>query len=565
MNFPQGLLATKVSRTLLLVCLLQLSNLLFFRYHASDQARIQRVTTDSHSSAAVTLSSDVTIEDFGLMGKRIAALADLAEHYVDNPSLDSSSLTDLVAEHFPWWNESTLPYFPWKYKPWHERPFSDLKLFGSNTGIVIPTGDGNARETAHLIAHLRNVHKSKLPIDIAHVGDDDLSPRYRKFLSKIGENIHFIDLARVFNDSLVHLGSYATKPFALLASRYSETILMDSDAIFFSPPEELFRDYTSLQETGALFFHDRSVASGGTGRTEWVAAQLEAAGQPSSAHLNYSSLFYRQYIEEEADAAVVCIDKSRPKIYMAMVFACWMNVQEVRDAVTWAIWWFEKESYWLAPELMGLPYSFEPWSSARLAQSAAKEIKMVSDIKMLPNDDEESAKPRPARMRRVVGEKAPFERHTGSEPRALAANRRCTTHMVHARASGNEPLWANGGLWLDKTDKGLGLANWTHWYLGDRIDKAISDLDLDSTDPRDDWAPEDGDEEAKQLIRQGRKEQVMATQPKWLNDDWGKDAIECPPHDGSGWKRLSPDFRTRLQRIIEEVRIVDAAFRRDLG
>ena len=213
-NTMESLLRSCLCRFFFLILLIQAIFLLGFFYRTSDQARIQRVKTEKYTSAAVAIFNNVPVHDFGLMGKKAAALANIAERYV-HTSTDASSLTELMAKQFPWWNSTTLHYFLWKYKAWREKSLLDLKLFGSKTGIVICTGDGIAREAAHLIVYLRNVHNSKLPIDIAYIGDADLSPRSRSFLSQLGENIYFIDLTTVFDNNLLHLASYAPKPFAL--------------------------------------------------------------------------------------------------------------------------------------------------------------------------------------------------------------------------------------------------------------------------------------------------------------------------------------------------------------
>lgn len=558
MGFAKGLLPKKPVHFLITAFLLQSLYLLFFYYHTSGEARVQHATALKQISAAPVLSSKATIHQFGLMGRKVTALADLAEHYLNNPSLDPAELSEVVSEQFPWWNGTTIPYFPWKHKSWHERPFAEGQLFHSKTGIVICAGEVNAREAGHLIAYLRNVHKSKLPIDIAYVGDEDLTPRVRTFLSRLADNVHFVDLTKVFDDSLVHLEMYAIKPFALLASRYPQTILMDADAVFFSRPDDIFQDYPGLRETGALFFHDRTITMENTPeRHAWLGAQLEAAGRQPSAHLNHSSLFYRRYIGEEVDAAVVCIDKSRPRMYMAMVFACWMNIQEVRDTVTWEMWHGEKETYWMGCELTGLPYSFEPWSSARLAQS------QVDGVGLTPDASSESTQQRPPRMRRGAQKREPAK-HNHSGSKKVPANRRCTKHMVHSDGSGKEPLWANDGLWLDKQDKSLGLANWTHWLLGERIDKALSDFGPITIDHAESAVSEQYEWEER-LERQRQQERIMATQPKWLNNDWPQDAIVCPQHDVKRWKRLDADFRLRLEQMIAEVRKVEVRYKKEVG
>lgn len=556
MDLVQYLLQARSTRFLLLILIVQSLYLLLFRSQTSNE--VQRLATGIHRTAEAILSANVTIHDFGLMARKVSALSNLAEHYSGNPSFNSSRLNNLVSEQFPWWNQDKLQYFPWKSKPMHQRPLSDLNVFGPKTGIVICAGDEIARETAHLISFLRDVHKSKLPIDIAYVGDDDLTPSFRSYLLGLGDNIGFIDLTTVFDDRLVHLKSYATKPFALLASRYQHTILMDADAVPFSRPDRLFKDYGALRDNGALFFHDRSMATDNLIRQGWLAAQLEAAGLQPSAHLTHNSLFGRRWIAEEADSAMIFIDKSRPRVYMAMLFACWMNIKEVREAVTWDLFFGEKESYWLATELTGVPYSFEAWSSARLAVSPPSTVSSVY------SDDWKSPEQWPPRGGGRRAEAGTYSSETGDE--AFDAARRCTTHMVHANARGDEPLWANGGLWLDKRDRNLGFANWTHWYLGEGITKVVRDIDLDSNGVVDVLKP--GDESSEEIVEARRKSQqvqIMNTQPAWLSYDWGQDAAGCPQPDETRWEQLSPDFQSRVQRMIDAARRVETKFIAEFG
>ncbi|KIW89441.1 uncharacterized protein Z519_09597 [Cladophialophora bantiana CBS 173.52] len=149
-----------------------------------------------------------------------------------------------------------------------------MKSTEPSTGIVVGVMDSFANEAVHLIGFLRNVHRYQLPIAIAYVGDADLKPQTREFLMKQGNDIIFIDLANIFDQHLVHLEGYAIKPFALLASPYPRTILMDADAVFFSNPDKLFDEYPSLRDTGALFFHDRNINSE-PDRHDWLGRQLK--------------------------------------------------------------------------------------------------------------------------------------------------------------------------------------------------------------------------------------------------------------------------------------------------
>ncbi|EXJ73709.1 uncharacterized protein A1O5_03471 [Cladophialophora psammophila CBS 110553] len=545
MAFLGAVLPRNPVKYLLAAFIFQTLYILFFHHYTREQARVQRTTLTKHYSLGETFAHNISIEDHGLMSIKIAALSDLAEHYLQHPSLNVHEISDVVSELFPWWDPSTLEYYPWKKsQSWKSNIFASMKSSKSSTGIVMSVMDSFAKEAAHLIGFLRNVHRCQLPIAIAYVGDADLKPQTREFLMKQGDDIIFIDLANIFDQHLVHLEGYAIKPFALLASPYPRTILMDADAVFFSNPDKLFDEYPGLRDTGALFFHDRNINSE-TDRHDWLGRQLEAAGRYPSAYLNESSLFYRRYSSEEVDAAVVCIDKSRIGLYMAVLFTCWMNTKEVRDASTFKIWHGDKESYWLSTELIGVPYSFEPWYAARMSQSQETGIQLFLD------DDDEWKKQHPGPLK----EPQNAFNHTGSPPPERSS---CTLHMAHSDAWGVEPLWANGALWYDKGNKQHGISNWTHWYLGEPVHAVLGAY----SDHNSDGSGDDKDDTAKEQQELERK--ILATQPEWLFMDWPLDYKTCFKRDLPRWRQLSVDFRNRLERMMYEVRRVEMEYETEL-
>ncbi|OAP64397.1 hypothetical protein AYL99_00369 [Fonsecaea erecta] len=549
MAFLGALLPRNPAKFLLVAFILETFYILFFHHNAREQAEIQRTTLTKHYSLGETFAQTSSSEDHGLMSIKVAALSDLAEHYLENPSLDTHEVNAVVSQLFPWWNPSTLKYYPWKkLQSWKSRIISSMESTGPSTGIVMSVMDSFAKEAAHLIGSLRNVHGCQIPIAIAYVGDDDLQPQTREFLRRRGKDITFIDLTTVFDQELVHLQGYAIKPFALLASPFPRTILMDADAIFFSNPDKLFDEYPGLRDTGALFFHDRNIMSG-TSRQEWLGHQLEAAARPTSTYMNESSLFYRGYSSEEADAAVVCVDKSRVGLYMAVLFTCWMNTKEVRDSSTFRVWHGDKESYWVATELMGVPYSFEPWYAARMSQS------QETGIPLLLDDDEEWEKQHP-RLSEAAQDIADVSNHTETPPPEHSS---CTLHMAHSDAWGIEPLWANGALWYDKGNKDHGLSNWTHWYLGERVHDVLKAF-LSGGAAGDD----DEDDDAAKKRQEEVEQQILATQPEWLFMDWPRDYETCFKRDQPRWRQLSDDFRDRLERMLGEVRRVEVEYEIEL-
>lgn len=225
-------------------------------------------------------------------------------------------------------------------------------------GIVIPTGSDNLRLACHLIGSLVYTHSTTLPIEIAYAGDTDLSQEDRDVINGLfpGARLRFLDVLSVFNDTTLGLadGGWAIKPFALLASEFSEVILVDADTVFVQRPEALFEQEGYVAK-GALLFHDRLIDKGRyMGRDRWYKEQVV---EPSDA-LRESLVWNEAYAEEE-DSGVVAADKSRLGVWMGVMHAAWQNSKAVREEFTYKMMYGDKESWWLGLELTGGEYAFE--------------------------------------------------------------------------------------------------------------------------------------------------------------------------------------------------------------
>ncbi|KAK4946325.1 hypothetical protein LTR10_014523 [Elasticomyces elasticus] len=505
-----------------IVCILQFF-IVFYRDTTIEEQESVQTAALLHESVDAYSSPNDSEHPFGLKGRKVAALADLAQHYSDNPSLSYSKLNDAINREFPWWDSERLSYIPWRTNatawPKH-RP--------ETTGIVICAGDSMVFEAAHLISSLRNVIKSKLPIEIAYGGDEDLSPASRAFLTRTVSTVGFVDLNQIFDNNLVYFRGWSMKPLAILASRFSRTILVDADAVFYSAPEKIFDSYPGHRETGTLFFHDRYTdfrawAPRANERRPWIGAELATAQRPPSGYLNTTSLFWSDYTVEEQDSAVVVIDKARPKLYLAALFAAWMNTPQVRDW-TYELFYGDKESYWLACELSGMPYTFEPWYAAIMAE----------------------------------------------QDYLLLGGKMCTRHMTHAKPDGSEPLWSNRAIFKDKIYPDTGFANWTHWYLGARIDETLAAITMktenasDTTDQAS-GSPSNAHTDANELSPHEETRRIVSSmQPNW--DGWstgGKDG--CAQYDERRWSALSPRFRRTVEALVAEAEILNIRHATELG
>ncbi|KAJ4394802.1 hypothetical protein N0V93_004022 [Gnomoniopsis smithogilvyi] len=265
-------------------------------------------------------------------------------------------------------------------------PFSDLRasMVPKSAGIVIPAGDYNLRFAAHLICCLRNVLKSKLPIQIVFAGDDDLSPTSRDFLTNLpnfvdhAPSLEFLDITSVFNDTTLKMkeGGWAIKPFAALGSKYEKVIVMDADSVFLQKPEVLLH-HPAFERTGAFLFHDRLLWQHGfQERHDWWRSQIKRP----SATLD-KSLVWKEDYAEEVDSGVVIIDKSRIDVLVGLLHVCWQNSYEVREEVTYKMTYGDKESWWMGFELAGSTYEMEEhygaivgWEDTIVTDPAARKV-----------------------------------------------------------------------------------------------------------------------------------------------------------------------------------------------
>ncbi|KAI9850550.1 MAG: hypothetical protein M1838_005472 [Thelocarpon superellum] len=342
-----------------------------------------------------------------------ALFTSLLEVLNADQSLDRHPFLDLLQRDYPW-----LRPGPPMYLPWSSPTANDDKE--TATGIVICVGTKTFIYAAHLIGTLRNVLGSTLPIQIAYAGDDDLPQAQRAQLISLGEEIETLDLLTVFDGQDIGLnqGGFALKPFAMLASHFHRVILMDADIIFIQKPDDIFETSPGLIETGTLFWHDRAQARRPSeDRREWV---LDLLGGREPSRMLSQSLFWESDLSGEMESGVVCADKGRPGVFMSLIFAAWMNTDQGGKPQLYAHSYGDKESYWIAAELMGTPYYFEP--------------DYAGNIGFLEQDDK-------------------------------GRDRVCSSNVAHTD-SRRRPFWFNGSIRFSKEYGGRDFTNLTHWMSG---------------------------------------------------------------------------------------------------
>ncbi|CDR98851.1 hypothetical protein [Sporisorium scitamineum] len=229
-------------------------------------------------------------------------------------------------------------------------------------GIVMSLGKKGSVFASQFISIIREKHRNDIPVELYYYGDSDLPPKYRDYLTKAHRNVRCIDLEALglFDPELVQLErqGFAIKPFALLATNFTEVMLADADAILLEDPNQFFGEPGYL-DTGTLFFHDRDHVRKGADFVvnEFLTNQLGLRGpSPRLA----SSEFWKKKGIFEQESGIVVVDKRRTDVFAALLFSAWQNMGEIRKKTTYRVWWGDKESFWLAFELSQFPYYFVP-------------------------------------------------------------------------------------------------------------------------------------------------------------------------------------------------------------
>jgi len=227
--------------------------------------------------------------------------------------------------------------YPWLYHH-HYDTFNELIGSFKGRGIVISTGDRHYNLVRSSIDIFRNVLNCTLPVEVFYIGEKDLSEERRKTLSELPD-VYVSDLTHYFDNDIVKIGGWAAKPFALLASRFDETILMDADAAYIRNPSILFED-EGYKETGTLYFRDRTREAGVNRGNIWLKSWMVDPLPESS-----STRFYKTESHHEVESSTIVIHKSRN--ILGLLNICKMNEQKIRDEVVYTKVYGDKETFWM--------------------------------------------------------------------------------------------------------------------------------------------------------------------------------------------------------------------------
>ncbi|KAG0069803.1 hypothetical protein BGZ89_002124 [Linnemannia elongata] len=296
--------------------------------------------------------------------------------------------------------------------PWlHHGRRTSFSLHGTykGRGLVFCAGNNQFEFVVTSIQAIRNRLKSKLPIQVFHMGEGDLSKPRQQYLKDMAAGIEVIDVANILDNGYMQLGGWAIKPFAMLASSFEEVMFVDADAYFLQDPEVLYDD-PGYMATGALFFFDRTLFPDQTKGPDWIKSIL-----PIMSSFPPKSRMFNLLSAHEQESGVVLINKKTR--FLGMLGTCKMNGKWERDLISYQVFHGDKETFWTGFEMVQEPYAF---------------------------------------MRNyggVIGELRPDD-----------ANAVCGAQL-HEDHKGN-PLWWNGGLYRNKNSQVYRYLTFDYWMTG---------------------------------------------------------------------------------------------------
>ena len=179
-------------------------------------------------------------------------------------------------------------------------PFPSDRFAGR--GIVICAGGARLFTCAWVaIALLRRHLACTLPIEVWHLGLEEMGPPMRGLLEELG--VHPVNAFEVAKWHQVgRLGGWELKSYAVMHSRFREVLLLDADNVPVRDPSFLF-NRAEYRDTGTLFWPDIVRLS------------------PNNEIWAISGLNYRDMPSVESGQMV--LDKSR--CWRALSLAHWMN------------------------------------------------------------------------------------------------------------------------------------------------------------------------------------------------------------------------------------------------
>ncbi|KAF9107543.1 hypothetical protein BGX29_006067 [Mortierella sp. GBA35] len=270
----------------------------------------------------------------------------------------------------------------------------------------------------------------ELLIQLFHMGAGDLSEEKQRYVREMATNIEVVDITQLLDNDYMKLGGWSIKAFSMLASRFEEVILVDSDAYFLQDPALLFED-PGCKATGGLFFYDRTLFLDWRSGPNWLHSMM-----PIMSSLPTQIRTFKGTSTHEQESGVVVINKKTR--LNGLLAICKMNLKYGRDLWSYKIFYGDKETFWDGMEMAQEPYT----GIARLEANLNDQTRSEQDKHF---DREEIRMHR----KRPVLEK---------DKRAICG---AQLHLDHL----GQPMWWNGGLMRNKNEGVQRTLEFKYWMV----------------------------------------------------------------------------------------------------
>lgn len=215
--------------------------------------------------------------------------------------------------------------YPWLHLRY--KSLFDVQAESKGAGLIFCVGNDQFYHAATTIRSVRETFKSNIPIEVFYINENDLSEVKRQYLETEFSNLKTVDLSQYIDNTWTQFGGWAMKPFAIVASSFSQVILSDADVFFFKKPESFLED-AGFKKTGALFFYDRTLFADWDAGRKWMLSFL-----PTMSSLVRKTRWFTLRSSHEQESGVVVIDKR--KSILGLMSTCKMNDKRERDEVTY--------------------------------------------------------------------------------------------------------------------------------------------------------------------------------------------------------------------------------------
>ncbi|KAI8593872.1 mannosyltransferase putative-domain-containing protein [Geranomyces variabilis] len=248
--------------------------------------------------------------------------------------------------------------YPWVTQGGKYANVAELLASYAGSGIVMTTGNFHAD---HAVLAIRNIRKlgCVLPVQLFYLDEQDLSTDHRATLAALAD-VQIISITTLVDVHASARGKrsarlgWEMKPFAILASTFRHAIFIDADVVFLQNPERML-DYAIYKGAGTVLFRDRTLYPGGK-PTEAFFVEVMDGLEPSAMYRE--GRVGRKLSVHEGESGVVVVDKVRN--FHALLMTTLMNAPGPYKDDMYGVIHGDKESYWMAHEMLNLPYAWAP-------------------------------------------------------------------------------------------------------------------------------------------------------------------------------------------------------------